>query len=480
MAEVTAYMVETNRMTIEAAKQYLEAHEILGIVRQRESPSQGEPAGPPPSMFYFEEHNSEEETAPGVVTFNVAFDTWTSTPNYLEYTAETEPTSMTSLLFGERTYGWLKELMKLVSQLHLSAGSPTRHNRLEIRKLYTMSIVVNVLARRLMAVLPKETFAFVDDLILGDSKFRDRAKAPEVASRPRGHSQQRSRSGSIADLSARLAAMHHLIPPVVNTYVSEIRAERRGTPSKHGLRDPGEFGVDWLLPSELSLGPEDILPSVDDASEQTRTMAAVGFPLLFAMLQVFQLIVTQRVGHPGLAASILEEQRRVLAAIVCRPLNEPCRSQNDFEDFIGVHCTRFQMTLFLLLEGAALDEATVNEAVLAECKVLGKALDIVAKCHDVARLERDYRLAGGRFALDGSLANNGVVNGAALFAASQGLDAGALFVGVGNADSIELSPAAKDMVAAFLRESLYVTQLSEGARKQYQTFVTVVRKHYGM
>lgn len=488
VAEVTAYMIETNRMTIEAAKQYLTAHEILGIVRERDSPLEKQDGRPSPSMFYFEEESSSEDppATPGVnvrVTFNIAFDTWSSAPNYLEYTADTEPTSVTSTLFGQRTYLWLSELMKLVSRLEreFSGSSSTRRNKLEIRKLKTMSIVINVLARRLMSVAPEETFSFVEDYILGESKFREKGKL-ESLSRPRAQSQPRSRSGSVADISARLAALHQLVPPQVDSYVTEILEDRRTTSSapksKRDAHMASEYEVDWHFASDLSIIPEETFP-LEGASEEKRLVINVGFPLLFAMLQVFQLIVTQRVGQPSLISLILEEQRRVLASIVAKPLDKACSSPADFESFFDIHATRFQLTLLTLLEAAVLDEATINDTVLQGCKALGKALDIVTKAHDVARLDRDGRLAGNKFALDGSLANQGVVNSFAMFAASHGIEPSTLLEEAGDGTRA-LTAKGVELRDEFLKDGPSVATLSAEARDHYFLFKPVLLKHYGL
>ncbi|KAI9019818.1 hypothetical protein DFJ74DRAFT_138541 [Hyaloraphidium curvatum] len=476
VAEVTAYMIETNRMTVDAAQQYLRAHEILGIVRQRSSPVDGPSTALPPSMLYYEDEvTGNENPLSGVetrVTFNIAFDTWTSSPNYLEYMANTERTSLASVLFGQRTYAWLSELMKLVTKLQLP-GDYTRHNRVDIRRLKLISIVINVLARRLMAAVPAETFAFVDTHLFASSKprLRERPKGDSM-SRPRALSQPRvARAASIADISVRLAAMHDLVPPSVDSYVTEVRAQRRGS-AKHPAQD---YHVDWLFPPDLSASPAEAFPA-EGLSEEKKQMIQVGFPLLLAMLQVFQLIVTERVGQPELVSQILAEQRRVLSAIVCAPLAHDCSSAADYEEFFAVHRKRFQMTLFLLLDATALDEATTDEATWDYCRKLGESVgDLVTRAHDAARLERDRGVASGGFALDGSLSGGRAVNSFVLWMAARGNDPQSIFTPDG-----KIAPDAQNTLAEFLADGPAVDMLSSDARKAYFKAKSAVAEHYSL
>ncbi|ORZ32727.1 hypothetical protein BCR44DRAFT_1439805 [Catenaria anguillulae PL171] len=136
--EVTAWMIEKGRISVDAAREYVTAHHLFTSLRHRLSSlavaNKSANTIKPPSMFYFAESHNKPLTS-------------------------TLPVQ--SILLGGKTYEWLMRMFPLVDAIKMSSlgASPDslRATNELTRRLKTMSLILNALLRRLMLWCPEET-----------------------------------------------------------------------------------------------------------------------------------------------------------------------------------------------------------------------------------------------------------------------------------------------------------------------------------
>ncbi|KAI9189216.1 hypothetical protein H9P43_000644 [Blastocladiella emersonii ATCC 22665] len=168
IAEVTAWMIEKGRINVEAAKEYVTAHHLYTNLRRKlssldttRSGSTGAVAAAattkPPSMFYFAEAKDKP------LTLNIAFQTLGDAPVFLDFTDTKQSNPIHAVLLGSKTYEWLMRIFPLVDAIRAPGGDDRANNSLT-KRLKIMSLILNVLLRRLMLWCPEETRSFVEKL----------------------------------------------------------------------------------------------------------------------------------------------------------------------------------------------------------------------------------------------------------------------------------------------------------------------------
>ncbi|KAI8928751.1 hydroxymethylglutaryl-coenzyme A reductase-domain-containing protein [Entophlyctis helioformis] len=438
--ECVAYMVERGRITTLAAQEYLAAHRLqtqismLGLPGSRDSAS-ARRMSVPLSMFFFEEtplqlpstssHASNgQPVASDRVTLNIAFASYSSQPVHIELTSSSLLVSRDPLvesLFGTKNFGWINAVPGLLDRVQLQSmtGGSRRSNKMLSKKLKLLSVLLNILTRRLLALHPEETDEFIESIL-----------AVEDSSRNAGGGTSSADSAS----SSHFARLDASGTSGIGSAVDETR-------TRH-LSDSGLFRVDAYK----------AIDKIRARSGPNAETLLVGIPLFLALWQVFQYRVSQWVGDASLAQDLLDEQRHVietLVAVLPVPANSgiPTVSLSGAGAAVSVgvadkalalqhvcsvldmHAARFQSTLFLLCDAISMDAPaaasdTGGASAFAadggtrlwtqQLRVVGKRLGREqAVAHDLAadRLRRDLELVrspGGGVSHSGDLRGPGV------------------------------------------------------------------------
>ncbi|ORY50258.1 substrate-binding domain of hmg-CoA reductase [Rhizoclosmatium globosum] len=163
--ECVAYMVECNRVSVTVANEYLAAHEIHTTLISQEPLA--DPKHPPkaPSTFYIEATlPSAGVTEP--LTLNIAFETLVDKPVHLLMNSATPASDLSKKLFNPRfDFSWITSTLSLLDQIELSTIHPARSNRLLVKKLKLLSVLMNMLLRSMVAQWPSETRRLVDKIV---------------------------------------------------------------------------------------------------------------------------------------------------------------------------------------------------------------------------------------------------------------------------------------------------------------------------
>ncbi|KAJ3021262.1 hypothetical protein HKX48_008891 [Thoreauomyces humboldtii] len=416
IAECVTFMVETGRFNRNAVKEYLTAHEVLHEIRLNASFADlssvmtngslvtGHEAGkngrapviavtpdePPPSLFYFEAPESQATRVPGTdgrVTLNVAFQTLGSKPVHIELLPNVPSNKITRQLFGEKGHAWLSELPDVLESLRITTVRPERSNAVLGRKLKLLSVLLNLVIRRLMIAYPVETARFVKRI---------------------------SRSRSSSNLE--------------------------NIPNADGsINSPKLVGGSGIFRHRVLLDVD--LKHISPADMDSHL--AIGFPLVLALWQVFEFRVQQWVGQPVLARALIDEQWRVVLALTNAPLASPTSHSHRrhssshahrnnhhqhtpgteaeptpaelFQKAVETHSKRFQSTVFVLCDAITFPERDVDSQLVQVLAEIGATLEwnhVIAHDLSPSRLARDVRdVAAGSAtcSTDGGLAT-GVVN----------------------------------------------------------------------
>ncbi|KAJ3160874.1 hypothetical protein HDU86_008235 [Geranomyces michiganensis] len=396
IAECVTFMVETGRFNRNAVQEYLTAHEVHHEIRLNASfdnlpaafkADQKAPEEAAPSLFYFEAADgSQLAGAEGRVTLNVAFQTLGPKPVHIELVPNVPSTKIVRQLFGEKGHAWLSELFDVLESLKLSTHRSERSNAVLAKKLKLLSVLLNLVIRRLMVAYPVETARFV-----------------------RRITRTRS-SSSLEDL---------------------VSADDDASSGSEGLsfKKPvgsGIFQHRVLLDVDL----KHMSPAADMDSP-----LRIGFPLVLALWQVFEFRVQQWVGKPVLARALIDEQWRVVSALVDIPLGTspaPAHSPHshhhrdgtshshhsrshshsqrrhsrsgtgglglppieNFRRAMATHAKRFQSTMFVLCDAITFPEGDVTASFVSLLAGIGNALEWNhAIAHDLSasRLARAVR-----------------------------------------------------------------------------------------
>ncbi|KNE65124.1 hydroxymethylglutaryl-CoA reductase, degradative [Allomyces macrogynus ATCC 38327] len=486
IAEVTQWMIEKGRINVDAAKEYITAHHLYTNLRKKLSTVDA-PAlleSKPPSMFFFQEAKDRP------LTLNIAFQTLGDKPVFLDFTDTAQSSAVHAVLLGGKTYEWLMNIFPVVDAMRLPlVDGHTRANDALCKRLKVLSLILNVLLRRLMIWCPGETRNFIDKIFSQTRKSVPAAgtqggtikRESSIVGNNGGSSSGRSRTlekrpsifkyiqkilaqnaklesatakgtpllaavNGAGDLASPKAARPHTPSPLsqllATVSVTDADEGSAGAPLLSGA-DLSTSGADWSLPDsgvfrsdlfddELRLhdaapstaaGDNAVPPRIDSNAPllsipTKREILQVGFPLVLAIWQVFELWVAQYVGPSALAAHLLEEQRVIVSSLVAThedmvPANMvpfmardtpvdashtvPAEDAHDaFAKYLAVQAKRAQCTLFLLVDLIAHDPTQITLPVLAAVRTAGHYLEHEATVvHDVARLARDHRVVFG-------------------------------------------------------------------------------------
>jgi len=410
IAEVTDYMVACNRINLNAAKKYLLAHELHSTLRKHLEGTDSQ-SSKPPSMFYFEEYVPEGEDKNNRVTLNIAFQTLTDQPTNIEYPTGSNDDPISQLLFGNKDYTWISSMADILDKFHFNTASSGRANYVLAKKLKFLSMIINIITTRLMTYYPKQTTRFIERI------FRHSKRPKSSPSSSKTKTQQPSIEKYLLSVQA-----------YANQQLQNQNIHLPGPISAHSV--PSSSGLSWSVP-DTGIFRKNVLDIADDIKNlRDPTLIQVGFPLLLALWQVFELRVVQWVGHSSLSSSLLEEQRKVISAIVSSPIPPYKPSEvhplvvingktqdppyiNLFNRFIPVYSKRFQVTMILLCNAISVDPTLINSRRIKFLLTLGSYLEWeLAKDHDLGRLGRDLMLIQNqnkKLSHDGNI-GNGITN----------------------------------------------------------------------
>ncbi|KAJ3014370.1 UNVERIFIED_CONTAM: hypothetical protein HDU68_000308 [Siphonaria sp. JEL0065] len=135
----------------------------------RVSETLSNPEHPPraPSTFYLET-TLPEAPASEPLTLNIAFETLGDKPVHLLMSATTPSTDLCKKLFNARfDYSWVTSTLSILDKVELSTipQFPARSNRMLVKKLKLLSVLMNILLRSMMAQWPNETTRLVDKIV---------------------------------------------------------------------------------------------------------------------------------------------------------------------------------------------------------------------------------------------------------------------------------------------------------------------------
>jgi len=289
IAEVTSYMVSSRRINVEAAQAYLKAHELHTMIEQRSLKAES-PRDKEPSVFYYEEGKTASGGRPLVL--NIVFQTLGERPVVLELTEQNPTTELQRMLLGNKGNSWLTSILVSLEQVKVFRTQTARANLDLQRILKLLSVLMNGVTRSLLVLHREETVKFVSRL-LSRTFFKKRKGSTTL---------------------------------------------RNWTPDLDFREDEGS-----LVPESRLLN-SDILKSVQATSEVLR----VGFPLLLAFWQVFEMEIAQYVGHRELAVAILEEECQIMHTLTYS--YPPPGSSLPFEDFMLVQMKKFGLPCFCFVK----------------------------------------------------------------------------------------------------------------------------------
>ncbi|KAJ3274329.1 hypothetical protein HDV01_003173 [Terramyces sp. JEL0728] len=354
--ECVTYMIETARINQSAVIEYLAANQLQS---QLSNLHMDESAKKAPSMFYFEDAINAESSVEPVLSLNIAFQTFGEKPVNIMFTKENNSTdSLPSLLFGQKSFGWITSVFHTLEKIKLTTIKPVRANQILSKKLKILSIIMNIICKRIFLAHPQETKKFIKAVL--DSPEYVTALAPTKINPPISWS-----ADSIGAI------------PLVKTHSGAILVQEETT--NHALLKSSS-----LFQPVLSKIIKDIV-----SDNPNSILLAVGLPLLLAIWQVFECRILQWVGSSLLASSLLTEQRHVIASIVgaSNPVN--------FDNATSISAKRMQVTMFLLSDAVRFQSGTIQPNLVDCIHTIGSSLErdqLLAHDLSPSRLYRDIRL----------------------------------------------------------------------------------------
>jgi hypothetical protein len=408
--EVSNYMIEVQRVNLDAAKEYIVAHRLQAKLRSQ-FPSLSNLTikdSKLPSMFFFEESFIESEFQPQTskedrLFLNVAFPTiGDGDPVILELTKNARPSPLHNIIFGEKTYEWL---MNLISQLEhhklhpTSSNTALRRNKLQTRKLKCISLLLNVISWRLLSICREPTKKFLAKVFENiDTTEMERMGFPD-------HLNQSPHHRTFSMNKLRLAFS---LPKPLEPYCDP---DDGSMPAHWSLPDLNVF-QNSILDDNFAELDELVSVSMDSIDrdefdqEVIDAVTNVGFPLLLALWQIFEIRVVQWVGHPQLASLIIHEQRKIIfftlkslehnvednlrkTISIKYPTQETLPISllhNTMHRFFLTHQKRLQISMVLLVDMVSFSPNFITEESLKELLAIGFYLEHEATiAHDVAR-----------------------------------------------------------------------------------------------
>lgn len=337
ISECVSYMIESNRINQIGAKEFLEAHHLRGSLATLSLNSVNDPI--PPSMFYFEDSEnsiklfgSQEES---VVSLNIAFKTFTEKPLNLFFTSEQNGNSIIQSLLGDKSYEWVTTVVHLLEKVKFSSLKPGRAAYSLSKKLKFLSLLLNILVRRLYIAHPEATKTLVKAILAGETFAHSDSVVEGVFNdNPTAIKSQRTLSGAF--LTANLPETSEQI---------ELR--------KSSLFNPNLMKI-----------MDDIVTESQDS-----TVLQVGLPLLLSIWQVFECRSLQWVGDRILLKELLQEQRQVVASIIA------CADGVKFDHIVEITSKRLNVSCFLFCDAVRYEDDFHQSTNYRFMHTLGKLLE---------------------------------------------------------------------------------------------------------
>eukprot|EP01125_Pyxidicula_operculata_P004586 TRINITY_DN1728_c0_g1_i1.p1 TRINITY_DN1728_c0_g1~~TRINITY_DN1728_c0_g1_i1.p1 ORF type:complete len:824 (+),score=163.68 TRINITY_DN1728_c0_g1_i1:965-3436(+) len=155
--EVSAYMIARGKISVNTARDYLLAHSIL----QTGTKHRYKRRDVPPSTLFVELELEEIS-----FSINVVFESIGEEEVHLMIKDDASPSPVQRLLFGEqRNVTWFKQIFALLQNLDLANKAPKRSNLVMSYKAKLLSMLMNLLVYRLIKMHPKETSAFIENIL---------------------------------------------------------------------------------------------------------------------------------------------------------------------------------------------------------------------------------------------------------------------------------------------------------------------------
>ncbi|CAI5715920.1 unnamed protein product [Peronospora destructor] len=191
VSEVCSYMLLRKSINVETAKEYLQAHAVFSEILSN-SPPTSPVSVTLPSMFYVEIPIPELEST---VSLNLAFEAINKLPQYIAIMAPNAAnvgdkvlTTLQRQLLGDKGYNQLEEMFIFLASMRsifVSASSTesdlvSRSNIRLQNKLQLLSILINIIAFRLMEVRPQKVRTFMRKLLEASSGSANGASDGEI------------------------------------------------------------------------------------------------------------------------------------------------------------------------------------------------------------------------------------------------------------------------------------------------------------
>ncbi|DBA04177.1 TPA: hypothetical protein N0F65_004285 [Lagenidium giganteum] len=165
VSELCTYMLGRKSINIETAKEYLHAHAVFSEIQSNSPPISPHPVSLP-SMFYVEIPVPQLESN---ISLNIAFESINKHPQYIAIMPQKKSASgeakalppIQQRLLGDKGYNQLEKMFMFLSSLRSVVTSNCDEKHLSSRanlalqnKLQLLSILINIIAYRLLEVRP--------------------------------------------------------------------------------------------------------------------------------------------------------------------------------------------------------------------------------------------------------------------------------------------------------------------------------------
>ncbi|EEY65495.1 3-hydroxy-3-methylglutaryl-coenzyme A reductase, putative [Phytophthora infestans T30-4] len=174
VSEVCSYMLLRKSINMGTAKEYLHAHAVFSEI-QSNSPPISPVSVTLPSMFYVEIPIPELEDT---ISLNIAFEAINKHPQYIAIMAPSKSdktlTTLQRQLLGDKGYNQLEKMFMFLASMRSIVISASRSesdlllSRSNVglqNKLQLLSILINIIAYRLMEVRPDKVRTFMRQLL---------------------------------------------------------------------------------------------------------------------------------------------------------------------------------------------------------------------------------------------------------------------------------------------------------------------------
>ncbi|KAK1931516.1 3-hydroxy-3-methylglutaryl-coenzyme A reductase [Phytophthora citrophthora] len=345
VSEVCSYMLLRKSINVETAKEYLHAHAVFSEI-QSNSPPISPVSMTLPSMFYVEIPIPELEDT---ISLNIAFEAINKHPQYIAIMAPSATskggqtlTTFQRQLLGDKGYNQLEKMFRFLASMRsivISASSSegdlllSRSNIGLQNKLQLLSILINIIAYRLMEVRPQKVRTFMRQLLEASSG-----------------SANGSNDGEMHELDAKF--FHDLMVENVEPG-DELLAT--GLPLFLALWQVLHYHIEQEVPHKLL--------RVRLVKEQ--------WSLLNDIVRSYEL-------------GTLSDDTGDAMSATGQPLEEK------FLEYVAVQATRWQATLLLLIDSLVLASELVTPERLDFLARIGEYMEWEGSiAHDLARYQRD-------------------------------------------------------------------------------------------